>query len=43
MFTILLMLGGAYALYLTFRAGKRLGSQKGYAAGRLGQRRRNMR
>ncbi len=42
MFTILLMIGGAYALYLTFRAGKRLGSQKGFAAG-LGSRRRNHR
>jgi hypothetical protein len=40
MLTIITFIGGAYVLYYVYCAGKRLGSQKGFAAG---HRRRSMR
>jgi hypothetical protein len=42
MYTIIILMGLAYVVYHAFKAGKRIGSQKGYAAGRLGGRSRRL-
>ena len=42
MYTMMILAGLAYVVYHAFKAGKRIGSQKGFAAGRLGGRSRRI-